>query len=54
MALDLCQNFVSNQYLEDNQTLYNYLYWQDLVWDLLAVIFRKFVRELWPLIYVRK
>ena len=38
MSLDLCQNFDSAQYLENKltefgQTLYNYLYCQDLGWD---------------------
>ena len=38
MTLDLLKNFVSAQYLENkwtdfDQTLYNYLYWQDLCWD---------------------
>ena len=38
MVLDLLQNFVSTQYLGNkwtdfDQTLYNYLYWQDLRWD---------------------
>ena len=37
-VLDLLQNFVSAQYFENkwtdfDQTLYNYLYWQDLRWD---------------------
>ena len=37
MALDLLQKFVSAQYLKTkwtdlDQTLYNYLYWQDLRW----------------------
>ena len=38
MALDLCQNFVSAQYLENqliefHQILYMDSYWQDLAWD---------------------
>ena len=38
MALDLCQYFVSVQYLENkltdfHQILYMHLYWQDLAWD---------------------
>ena len=37
-AFDLCQNFVSAQYLENkftvfHQILYMHSYWQDLVWD---------------------
>ena len=43
MALDLCQNFVSTQYLESkwtefDQTLYNHWYWQDLGSDCFSQI----------------
>ena len=54
--LDLCQNFVSAQYLENkwtdfDQTLYYVILTRSRL-GLLAVIFRKFVTELWPLVDV--
>ena len=58
MALDLRQNLVSAQYLDNyltyfHQTLYMHSSWLDLAWDCFTLpeLFRKFVPELWPLIY---
>ena len=56
MALDLCQNFVSLQYLENkwtefHQILYMHSYWQDLHWDCYTSFLPTFVPESWPLIY---
>ena len=58
MAHDLCQNFVFSQYLKNqqkdfDQTLNNLSILTRSSLRLLAVIFRKFVIELRPLIDVR-
>ena len=47
MALDLCQKFVSAQYLENkltefHQIIYMHLYWQDLAWDYYMSFFAHF------------
>ena len=59
MALDLCKNFISAQYLENKWTVFHQiLYMHQLILTrsslaLLAVIFCSLVTALWPLIYVR-
>ena len=59
MALDLCQNFVSAQYLENKLTDFHqilYIYAFILIryrLGSLHMIFRTFVLVLWPLIYAR-
>ena len=58
MALNLHQNFVSAQYLANYMTYFspNFIYAIILTRSslgLLHVIFRKFVLELWPVIYAK-
>ena len=57
MALDLCQNFVSAQYLEQiDRTSPNFIYAFILTRFMLGlshIIFRIFVPELWPLNYIK-
>ena len=58
MALDLCQNFVSAQYLENKLTelhqifIYAFILTRS-IYGLLHIIFHRLVSELWPLIYAR-
>ena len=57
MALDLCQNFVSAQYVENKLTyspkiIYSFILTSSK-FGLLQLIFRTFVPELWPLINAR-
>ena len=53
MTLDLCRNFISAQYLENKWTGFGQTLYSNSRLALLAVIFCKFVAELWPLIDVR-
>ena len=48
MALDLCQNSVSAQYLEKELTEFHALILARSRLGLIPVIFGKFVPELWP------
>ena len=57
MALDLLQNIISALYLENKWTdltkLYITIYTDKIYVGIVSCNFRKFVRELWPLIDVR-
>ena len=53
MALDLCQNFVSAQYLENKltefyQILYVHLYWQVLAWNYYTLFFAHLYQSYGP------
>ena len=55
MALDLCQNFVSAQYLENNLIEFYQMFFYGFILTrptvgLVHLIFRIFAPELWPLI----
>ena len=54
MALDLCQNFVSAQYLENKWTEFHqtlFMHHIDKIY--VGIVFRTFVPMLWPLIYAK-